>query len=41
MEALLRGHADVAEAPVLVQGNDGIGKGLTAFATPADPANPP
>ncbi|AZS75033.1 thioester reductase [Streptomyces lydicus] len=41
VEALLRGHPDVAEAAVLVQGNDGIGKGLAAFVTPADSAGSP
>ncbi|MFE0191083.1 amino acid adenylation domain-containing protein [Streptomyces sp. NPDC058989] len=37
VEALLRGHPEVAEAAVLVSDHDGIGKGLTAFVTPARP----
>ncbi|MGW1373456.1 non-ribosomal peptide synthetase [Streptomyces sp. NPDC002446] len=37
VEALLRRHPDVAEAAVLVSDHDGIGKGLTAFVTPAHP----
>lgn len=37
IEATLRAHPDVAEAAVLVRGNDGIGKGLTAYVTPAGP----
>lgn len=40
LEALLRAHPDVAEAAVLVRGNDGIGKGLSAYVTSADPARP-
>lgn len=39
IEAGLRAHRDVAEAAVLVSGNDGIGKGLIAYVTPADPAH--
>ncbi|OON73836.1 non-ribosomal peptide synthetase [Streptomyces tsukubensis] len=40
IEASLRAHPDVAEAAVVVRGNDGIGKGLSAYVTPADPARP-
>lgn len=40
VEAQLRAHPDVAEAAVLVRGNDGIGKGLSAFVGLADPARP-
>ncbi|MEU5210060.1 amino acid adenylation domain-containing protein [Streptomyces sp. NPDC020742] len=38
VEVLLRSHPDVAQAAVVVRGNDGIGKGLGAFVTPVDPA---
>ncbi|MFF4606588.1 amino acid adenylation domain-containing protein [Streptomyces sp. NPDC001339] len=40
VEALLRGHPDVAEAAVVVRSNDGIGRGLTAFVTAANSAAP-
>ncbi|MDC7335775.1 amino acid adenylation domain-containing protein [Streptomyces lydicus] len=41
VESLLRGHPGVAEAAVLVRSNDGIGKAICAFVTPADPAAAP
>jgi amino acid adenylation domain-containing protein/thioester reductase-like protein len=40
IEAQLRSHPEVAEAAVHVRGNDGIGKGLSAYVTHADPARP-
>ncbi|WP_063736242.1 non-ribosomal peptide synthetase [Streptomyces sp. RTd22] len=40
VEALLRTHPGVADAAVIVRGNDGIGKGLSAFVTSADPTRP-
>ncbi|MGR3934131.1 non-ribosomal peptide synthetase [Streptomyces sp. BRA346] len=40
VEALLRTHPGVADAAVVVRGNDGIGKGLTAFVTSADATRP-
>ncbi|MFI0773304.1 amino acid adenylation domain-containing protein [Streptomyces sp. NPDC021212] len=40
VEALLRAHPGVADAAVLVRGNDGIGKGLSAFVTSADATRP-
>ncbi|MFI0820130.1 amino acid adenylation domain-containing protein [Streptomyces sp. NPDC021098] len=40
VEALLRTHPGVADAAVLVRGNDGIGKGLSAFVTSADATRP-
>ena len=40
VEALLRTHPGVADAAVIVRGNDGIGKGLSAFVTSADATRP-